>query len=235
MKNLLKIAAALALVVLGFSPPAMAVQNVAATKHNLSSTNASPATNIYTPDTAFVCGFCHSPHTEAGGPAPLWNRAATGSTYTMYTSNTMDMVVAGSPASISLACLSCHDGAVALDQLINKAGSGGYVATGASAGWSFQIGATVIGAGATMANAPGGTVTNLGTVLTGDHPISVTYNPALDPQFVALATVQASALQLYGAGTDQVECATCHDPHEATAPTFLRASIDTLCTTCHIK
>ncbi|MDH5633474.1 MAG: cytochrome c3 family protein [Gammaproteobacteria bacterium] len=233
MKNLLKIAAAVALVVLGFSPPAMAVQNVAATKHNLSSTNPDTVNNISTPTTAFVCGFCHSPHTEAGGPAPLWNRGASAATYTMYTSPTMDMTVAGAPASISQACLSCHDGTVAFDQLINGAGSGGYNAAGASQGWQFQInGANV---GNTMAAAPGGAVTNLGTVLTGDHPISVTYDPAQDPQFVALATVQASTLQLYGAGTDQVECATCHNPHEATNPTFLRASIDTLCTTCHIK
>ena len=150
--------------------------------------------------------------------------------YNNTVSATMDMVVAGAPASISLACLSCHDGAVAFDQLINGAGSGNYNAAGASQGWSFTQNAVPVGN--TM---PAG-VTNLGTVLTGDHPISVTYDPTLDLQFVALATVQGSnAVQLYGASEDQVECASCHDPHEATNPTFLRSGIDTLCTVCHIK
>lgn len=227
MKKFIQLAALIAVAALGYSTPTLAVQDVAATKHNMSSTGA--AVDITTADTAFVCGFCHSPHTEAGGPAPLWNRGDSVAAYTMYTSPTIDMTIAGAPASISLACLSCHDGTVAFDQLINGAGSGGYNAAGASQGWSFTQNAAPVGN--TM---PAG-VTNLGTVLTGDHPISVTYNPALDTQFVALATVQASAVQLYGAGEDQVECASCHDPHEDTNPTFLRVGIDTLCTVCHIK
>lgn len=231
MKKLIQLIAVLVLTALGFSPPAMAVQDVASTKHNLSSTQPDKVNNISTADTAFVCGFCHSPHTEAGGPAPLWNRTDPAGPYTMYNSAisaTMDMVVAGAPASISLACLSCHDGTVAFDQLINGAGSGGYNAAGADQGWAFTLNSVAV-----PDTMPAG-VTNLGTVLTGDHPISVTYDTAQDAAFQSLASVQA-ALQLYGAGEDQVECASCHDPHEATNPTFLRVGIDTLCTTCHIK
>ena len=80
---------------------------------------------------------------------------------------------------------------------------------------------------------PGASISNMGLVLTGDHPISVTYDPTLDTAFEAAVDVNA-VLQLYGAGADQVECASCHNPHEATNPTFLRITVD-LCTTCHIK
>jgi len=226
MKTLLRVMPIIALFWTGSSSLVQAADDVALTKHNLSSTQAT-AGNIRTANTAFVCGFCHSPHTEAGGPAPLWNRATPAGPFTMYASPTMDMTIAGAPASISLACLSCHDGVVAFDQLINAAGSGGYNIAAPSQGWAFTDGA------AAVANTMTG-VANIGSVLTGDHPISVTYDPTADTAFQPLATVQA-ALQLYGAGEDQVECASCHNPHEATNATFLRVGIDTLCTTCHIK
>lgn len=228
MKKLFRSIPLVALFWLGQSALVHAVDNVAATKHNLSSTQPDKVNNISTADTAFVCGFCHSPHTEAGGPAPLWNRGASAATYTMYSSATIDMTIAGSPASISLACLTCHDGTVGFDQLINGAGSGNYAAAGADQGWAFTLNG--IGVADTM---PAG-VTNLGSTLTGDHPISVTYDPTKDTAFNSLVSVQA-ALQLFGAGEDQVECASCHNPHESTNPTFLRVGIDTLCTTCHIK
>ena len=228
MKTLLRIVPLIALLWAGLTNLALAVDDVAATKHNLSSTQPDKVNNLSTEATAFVCGFCHSPHTEAGGPAPLWNRGASAATYTMYSSPTMDMTIAGAPASISLACLTCHDGTVGFDQLINGAGSGGYTAAGADQGWVFNLNAVP-----TTDTMPAG-VTNLGNVLTGDHPISVTYDAAADTAFNTLASVQA-ALQLYGAGSDQVECASCHNPHEATNATFLRVGIDTLCTTCHIK
>lgn len=230
MKTLFRTIPIITLLWLAPSALVHAVDDVAATKHNLSSTQATEG-NIRTGNTAFVCGFCHSPHTEAGGPAPLWNRGASAAGYTMYTSPTIDMTIAAAPASISLACLTCHDGTVGFDQLINGAGSGNYAAAGADQGWSFWTdNAQSVATTDTM---PAG-VTNLGAVLTGDHPISVTYDPAADTAFNTLASVQ-TALQLYGAGENQVECASCHNPHEATNPTFLRVGIDTLCTACHVK
>ncbi|MDH3343264.1 MAG: cytochrome c3 family protein [Gammaproteobacteria bacterium] len=228
MKILFRTIPLVALLSIGSSSLVYAVDDVAATKHNLSSTQTDKVNNLSTEATAFVCGFCHSPHTETGGPAPLWNRGSSAATYTMYSSATMDMTIAGAPASISLACLTCHDGTVGFDQLINGAGSGNYVAAGADQGWTFNLNGVP-----TTDTMPTG-VTNLGNVLTGDHPISVTYDPTQDTAFQSVASVQA-ALQLYGAGSDQVECASCHNPHEATNPTFLRVGIDTLCTTCHIK
>ena len=109
---------------------------VTMSKHNLSSTQP-VGTNIFTSATTEVCVFCHTPH---GGTAdaPLWNRAmATPGTYTPYTSSTLDTTV-GQPDGISLACLSCHDGTIALDALRNQTGSGAIITgTISSAGWTF--------------------------------------------------------------------------------------------------
>jgi formate-dependent nitrite reductase cytochrome c552 subunit len=62
--------------------------------------------------------------------APLWNRALPiDTTYQTYGSPNFDGAgpTAGKPKGVSLACLSCHDGTVAVDALINGPGSGGYI------------------------------------------------------------------------------------------------------------
>lgn len=229
MKKLLRtIPIAALLLAAGYATQAQAA--VTGTMHDLTTGAVSTADAA-----ASVCGFCHSPHTEAGGPAPLWNRGAAGATgtFTMYTSPTMDMalVSAGTPVGISMACLSCHDGATALDNLINGGGSGGYNAAGASQGWTFVGTTAPIGGFMNPAS-----VTTIGNDLSGDHPISIVYDDTLDPSgFNTLAAVQATTLQLYGGGANQVECATCHDPHDTTNPTFLRVPASGLCSTCHTK
>ncbi len=104
-------------------------EDVSNTKHNffLNKDVAFSTTN-----TTEVCVFCHTPH---GGrtdvAAPLWNRAMpdTGAfSYTMYKSPNFDATGPGQPQGVSLACLSCHDGTVGIDSLINAPGSGGFLA-----------------------------------------------------------------------------------------------------------
>jgi hypothetical protein len=126
-------------------------ENVRETKHNLAAN-----TDILSSGTSEVCVFCHTPHggrtDVAGGGAPLWNRALPPSAtsgagaFTVYTSpnfdNDLGSATAG-PKGVSLACLSCHDGTIALDALINAPGSGGFTPanrnplSGASAGTSL--------------------------------------------------------------------------------------------------
>ncbi|MBI5025795.1 MAG: cytochrome C [Nitrospirae bacterium] len=165
---------------------------------------------------------------------PLWNRTSSTATYTMYNSSvsaTMDMTVAGTPQGVSAACLSCHDGTVAFDSLVNKPGSG----IGAPSGWTWSGGLTNI---TTSTNA------YIGADLSNDHPISITYSTTADPQFNAITdttkgriTVGTSYVQFYGSGKDQVECGSCHDPHEKDVATFLRVANtgSQLCLGCHIK
>jgi len=90
----------------------------------------------YTADqTTEVCVFCHTPHggqpSSSVNSVPLWNRALPdGAGYTMYDSPNFDGKPSqtGQPIGVSLACLSCHDGTIGIDSLINAPGSGGYLA-----------------------------------------------------------------------------------------------------------
>ena len=110
-------------------------ENVRGTKHNLAAN-----TDIVSTGTTEVCVFCHTPHggrtDVAGGGAPLWNRALPPSAeFTNYTSPNFDNDQGAEtvgPKGVSLACLSCHDGTIALDALINAPGSGGFNATNKS-------------------------------------------------------------------------------------------------------
>lgn len=216
-----------AILLAGFGA-AMANDDVVNTKHNLST--SAPAGNTYklTGGTLAdrVCVFCHTPHAGAS-TAPLWNRtlpAAGG--FTMYSSATIDMTIAaGGPQGISLACLSCHDGATAFDALVNGPGGG----LGGPLDWAWNGGDT------DLSGAPANI--NIGVDLSNDHPISVTYDNTADTAFEAISVPKTAGLVFYGGGKDQVECATCHNPHEATLPTFLRIDNggSALCISCHIK
>ncbi len=185
----------------GVSSSAFAVEDVSAGDHNLSADFT---------QTDEVCIFCHTPHNSDTTTGVLWNRTTDSTGFTMYGSATIDMTIAGAPQGVSLACLSCHDGSIGFNEILN-----GPTLTPAK----FMTGAE-----------------NLGKDLSGDHPISVTYNTALDPGFHAIADVEAAGLKLYGSGSDQVECGSCHNPHETTTK-FLRMpnTASALCLTCHIK
>ncbi|MFZ2651919.1 MAG: hypothetical protein WA210_17620 [Burkholderiaceae bacterium] len=155
---------------------------IADTKHNLGS-GAGPAGRNQTTGTAEICVFCHTPHgADTSAPAPLWNKRlgvngapAGGGTYTSYATlqtPSLDGTVAA-VGSISVACLSCHDGTQAMDNIINAPGSGGYVLDGGgNDGRAFTwTGATV---NATTGRLESG-IALLGTDLSNDHPIGIQY------------------------------------------------------------
>lgn len=211
------------------APAAAYAQNddVASTPHNLSVSNGGtdPTSGAVLVDYGEICVYCHTPH---GGQvdAPLWNRNFnTGGGYTMYTSATLDMTIDGQPTGISQACLSCHDGTIGLDVIIN--------APNAFAG---TIPATTPGT-----NTMPTTIRNLGEDLRNDHPISVVYDPTADPAFNSAASILAAGLKLFtdpASPGSKVQCASCHNPHDNTTnQPFLRVNNagSTLCLTCHIK
>ncbi len=140
------------------SPSAVAGVAAATSYHNLA---------VQTPQTEAVCVFCHTPHGgDISAPVPLWNKLlpdpASFQTYADLNLPTLDGLVAP-VGSVSLACLSCHDGALAMDTVLNMPGSGGYNPAGA------EIDAVNIGL---MGGEP---VRKLGTDLRNDHPISIQY------------------------------------------------------------
>ncbi|MHB8828370.1 MAG: cytochrome c3 family protein [Syntrophales bacterium] len=209
-----------------FNVPALRAASVVGSKHDLSSaTGGSP---YKTTGTDQVCVFCHTPHFSSSS-APLWNRSASAATYTMYSSSvsaTIDMTVAANPQGVSAACLSCHDGTVAFDSLLNKPGSG----SGAPSGWTWNASGNTM----TATTSPSAM---LGSDLSNDHPISVTYDASKDPAFVVPASGAVNGLPLYGTLKNQVECASCHNVHDNTNAPFLRTANggSALCLKCHIK
>lgn len=219
---------------------------IAGTPHDLSGTVAG--------DNGEVCVYCHTPHAAntAFDGAPLWNKAdiADTTSFTMYgasAANTAGSTIAGTataqiPASPSLACLSCHDGVSAIDSIVNAPGSGS---------GSLSVGTTNITANVTDVDNG-----NIGQDLTNDHPVSIVYTEgtaSLRPTATVLNTITgggdwvgASTVGdlLRGPGKDQVECGSCHDPHNGYATdqagdqvNYLRSTNagSRLCLGCHAK
>ena len=186
------------------------------------------------PDNNEICVYCHTPHAARTDiEAPLWNKQDPGSTYTTYDSTTLDGDVLA-VGSVSIACLTCHDGTQAMDSVINAPGSG--------------LNSSDINGSVLIGNA----VTNLGADLTNDHPIGIEYGGfepggagtgQIDPDFVVPESAVIGGGTRWWVDTDAgtagqrdktdmilytrdntgnpgglaeepfVECASCHDPH----------------------
>lgn len=173
--------------------PSPAAAQIAGTKHNLTSTSTAP-NHLNVTGVEDICVFCHTPHgSNTGVVAPLWNKpVGVSSSYTTY-SDTGGGTLDGTPltvGSVSLACLSCHDGTIAMDTVINAPGSGGFNPLGArittsATGWT---GPSVDAATGRLLSTA---VSNLGQDLSNDHPIGVPYgggvgsaaNSLRDPDF----------------------------------------------------
>ena len=169
---------------------------ISSTKHNLGTTGTQP--NHLTAGTEEICVFCHTPHgSDTSAPAPLWNKTLpAGSTFTTYAQlGTTSMEAAQATiGSVSLACLSCHDGTQAMDNMINAPGSGGYSVGGAVPAGNVWTS----GAGTTQTNGRlnAGVIANIGTDLRNDHPVSIQYcGGGIDATGVttAVSTKSASA------------------------------------------
>lgn len=95
------------------------------TKHNLSNTQFAPSARPSS--MTEICVFCHTPFgSDATAATPLWNRTQAPTTsYTTYNSlGTSSLDGATAPVgSVSIACLSCHDGVQALNLMINMPGA----------------------------------------------------------------------------------------------------------------
>ncbi|MCW8922500.1 MAG: hypothetical protein OQK69_02555 [Gammaproteobacteria bacterium] len=212
--RLLTLISGLTAIVISGSLMALGAGNIAATKHNLSSTSA--AAIKATDGQTQICVFCHTPH-NSNPIAPLWNKSSNGNTYIPYDSSTFSIATPGQPTGSSLLCLSCHDGTLALGEIYNDT--------------------DVTMTDLTM---PAG-VTNLGegtNDLSNDHPVSFDYATAagLNSELKTVAAVNSDPdVHLDGSGL--VQCTSCHDPHTDAVPKFLVKSntASALCITCHTK
>lgn len=169
-------------------PPANAARQskVSDTKHNLS---ASGPGSTKSGTESQVCVFCHTPHgANTATVSPLWNRPSSGATYTPYSSESLDARSAqlgwtGQPLGSSKLCLSCHDGTIALGNVVNAPGSGLGSAISVSGDTATKM---PLGAGEYS-----GYTRFLGSDLSNDHPISITYDSTLSARDGELRTPDA--------------------------------------------
>ena len=208
----------LCLLILGLSAPdaissgAIGGATIATTRHNLSSKGAGPVRAAVEEQ---ICVFCHAPHSSSP-IAPLWNRGQPGTTYTPYSSSTA-VASPGQPTGSSILCLSCHDGTIALGDVISR-----------------TLPITMTGGITTMPTGTG----RLGTDLSDDHPISFEYTSqvaASRGELVDPGLLTGGPLRLDRTG--QLQCTTCHDAHNDSYGKFLVMpnSASALCTACHVK
>lgn len=254
MRNALKV-----LLVVALAIPTMASAVIANTKHNLTSTG--PGSVKFTDTSADMCRFCHLVHDANTTQGTLWARQApTGPAY-----STPNTTADGTPLDASNGllgagsqkCLSCHDGTVALNTVVNNVGTQLTVAAANTAQGGAAI--TTVGSNVFLR---GGT-TYLAN-LNGQHPVGIPfagqtgslatvneYGTASTntctgvPVCVTGATTPAAGafVKLFGsAGAYQVECGSCHEPHTENVggnyPYFLRVSgtiVNGRCGACHKK
>ncbi len=249
--------------------------------HDLSDDGGYPGGGVGSADVlSRVCIYCHAPHhtqkpgnfTEPDKYLPLWNRPVSQATsFTMYSNGTnpgwgkhlsqamTQFTPTTKPGFVSLLCLSCHDGTVALNV---------YGSTQMSdATWDAAQGKRVIPSGSkgiadynTPQPAGGaylmaGSQYNIGGVnmttvdLSNHHPIGFDYdkvwqaddeiaNPNTEFGYMtgSLTGVKIADVLYNG----KMECVTCHDVHNSTAnmgEKFLWVSNQdsNFCCTCHLK
>jgi predicted CXXCH cytochrome family protein len=213
-----------ALVVTVLSFPCLAGVNE--TKHNFTSATYSP--NSFFWGAQQTCVFCHTVHNADVNAGALWNHELnTGQSYQMYSSNTLDMNQSLDPHEGSLVCLSCHDGTIAINSLNNLPGPEGAGSYGVPGGSGLD------GLGR-MATSSGSYV---GTDLSDDHPVGITYDASKDLDFYPKTGNPLSYPDKLLSDGLYVECSSCHDPHDNTFSNFLIESNEnsSLCLKCHNK
>ena len=189
-------------------PVAIAQQRVVDTVHNLSSSGPG---DIRAESEEQVCIFCHAPH-STGGERPLWNRAYSVASYTIYQSSTFD-ASPGQPTGSSKLCLSCHDGTIALGAVLSRMDR------------IRMVGGDYMPAG----------LSHLGTDLSDDHPISFHYTSGLAASDGQLNNPAALPEEVPLDDDGQLQCTSCHDAHHNRYRKFLTQSDEygELCIICH--
>jgi predicted CXXCH cytochrome family protein len=211
-------------------------QSVVGSAHDMTTISGGPGTSAYGGQ---VCVYCHTPHRATSGAA-LWNRTLPAASSFTGAEGVMTYINVGASAT----CLSCHDGTVGVDNVINVGGVAGAWTDAAAASTDFTADWRM-------------NTTNpayVGTDLSNDHPIGVDYPVALgatSTRFKSPVTNRTGVLGLtVGATTTKlniyertgttaftVECSSCHTPHDNSKGFFLRAlnTSSQVCLACHTK
>jgi len=166
-----------------------------------------------------VCKVCHAPHNNLNAAGTvLWNHNADAGAFTMYTSPSFNDGAAATLGGASKLCLSCHDGATAIDSFLGGPTTNSLAATG---------------------------VYNMGKDLSNDHPISFAYDAAGEDlkattELVTLGDASEGTIAAKLLVGGNVECSSCHDPHNKKNGTNAKLVLvnnvgSGLCKSCHTK
>ncbi len=178
---------------------AAAAPSVTGSKHDLSLTGPGP---IRATSETSACAFCHFPHSG------LSNRPDPAAIHVPYESSTL-AVRPGAPTGASRACLSCHDGTIAVGQT-----TGRYL--------PVNVGAI-----------PAGRPSNLGTDLRKTHPISTF------PSLAGGTRPPRPGDEVKLDRNGFVQCTSCHDPHRERGDPVVGKFLvkpsqrSALCLSCH--
>lgn len=215
------------------------------TKHNLSASGMQYSGGAASTETQ-LCKFCHTPHGSqaymVGGGAKfvsLWGHDTTQATYNGET------VTANNGGGSTFACLSCHDGTVAINANTS-------VYDGVSA--TSDKRETALGAMNTLTGLIEGGMLVSGQkgVTNSNHPVNKLYKDVTYPtRYVANATASAQGIRFFSGTTvttdKYIQCSSCHAVHGGEIATatpglydnamLLRVTTNgsALCFACHLK
>jgi predicted CXXCH cytochrome family protein len=256
MKKLL--VAVTALSVVAGATMAFADSNIKNSKHDMKSRYGATAGASAGTSTQ-ICVYCHTPH-NAISTMPLWNRqnGVSATSFTLYSSQTMQSSVRATgftADSMSLFCMSCHDGSpVGGTMVVNKPMNGDTLSDN-----TVKItNTTPIGTNRNGAN--------LGTDLRTTHPVNFSLkdnglgltgdgdfskagqarNDGATSDLVWNGSVGYMGknpnptfplFKATGRGNSAVECSSCHAVHDNFYEPFLRSTMaaSALCLGCHRK
>jgi hypothetical protein len=193
-----------------------------------------------------LCSPCHQEHSPQDSQIPMWGHATSKASFRIYDSPTFK-AERHAPSSGSLACLSCHDGTVAINQSVAKLES----QTAVYINPASQIGPDLhtthpisFTYDASLAVADGA-VENPMVYHIGDAKTELTCNtPPVPKEWdgPSLAGLTIDEALLFD---HKLECASCHDVHNQqgnVSSGLLKIDGmdrsgrgDLLCRTCHIK
>jgi len=205
--------------------------NIADSAHNIPRFNMKE-----TGTTTQICVYCHTPH-NARMAVPLWNRnvGKAAGAFTLYSSQTMagrSIKTGFTSDSISLFCMSCHDGSPMGGTMVKNAPKDESTTTNSITNTRLKFDTV-------PANA-----------LSMTHPIN--FNVAVgqarmdgttdlvfttDATFMGNATTKPFPLFKSARGSSSLECSSCHAVHDDYNAPFLRSTMagSALCLGCHRK
>jgi predicted CXXCH cytochrome family protein len=194
------------------------------------------------------CVYCHLSPAEAGidtatnpgvagGTIEGWNRFTPAATHKQYDSPTMDAAKVRTPNSISLLCLSCHDGTMAIDMVVFKPNTFKSEKDN-SLHMKMKGGSGTSNCGQCHDGRVAHDINSkvMGTDLRDEHPISIEYGGLnwkdKDFKLPESPVGFANGVKLYN---NNVECASCHNLHDPSNELLLTERREILCATCHTK